>query len=116
MQLVFHLPPVLGLLAPGRHQPAAKGCTIEIMPEGLVSVSGPSRIEIFDHTRRFLRSVAKGKPECAIASVLRSPPGHWSGSSGMDGWTIILNAEIAFAPTCVGVELTPVAPAVAGQA
>ena len=107
MRLVFRLPPALGLIAPGRHQPAPNGCVLEIERDGRVSVSGPSRMEIFDHVRAFLRIVAKHKPPCKIVAVLRSPPGHWVGSSGADGWTIAVNADIVFAPTGVGVEIGP---------
>lgn len=109
LRLVFQLPPALGLVAPGKHQPNPQGCQLEIAPDGMVCVTGPSRMEIFDHARRFLRLIAKGKPACAIAAVLRSPPGHWIGSSGFDGWTIVINSEIAFAPTATGVEVEPTA-------
>jgi hypothetical protein len=107
MRLVFRLPPSLELIAPGRHQPAPNGCVLEIEHDGRVSVSGPTRMEIFDHVRAFLRVVARNKPACTITAVLRSPPGHWPGSSGADGWTIAVNAGIVFAPTGVGVEIGP---------
>lgn len=107
MQLVFQVPPMYGALAPARHQPAENGCVLEIDPQGMVRVSGPSRREIFDHVERFIRVIAKNKPPCVIACVLRSPPGRWVGSSGADGWTIAVNAGIVFAPTSVGVEIGP---------
>jgi hypothetical protein len=107
LQLVFQLPPMYGAIAPARHQPAENGCVLEIDPAGIVRVSGPSRREIFNHVERFIRVIAKNKPPCVIACVLRSPPGHWPGSSGADGWTIAVNAGIVFAPTGVGVEIGP---------
>lgn len=114
MRLVFQLPPMLGLVAPRRHQPSPSGCALEIDASGIVSVSGPSRTEIFDHTRRFLRNVAEGTPSCAMTAILRSPAGYWPDSSGSDGWTIIvINGEVAFAPTGTGVDLPPVEQATA---
>jgi len=108
-RLVFMLPRTLGLLAPGTHPPSADGCVIAIESQGLVTVRGPSRRQIFDHVTPFLRRVARGRPPCAITAVVITPSGYYGRPyGGRDGWTIMLNAELAFAPTGVGVEMPSV--------
>lgn len=105
VRLTFLLPPALGLVPPGRHQPCVHGCVLKIAPGGLVSIEGPSREQVFEQTRRFLRLQAKGRPPMTIAATLYTPVEIVRG--GPDPWTIIVNAEIAFAPTARGADVHP---------
>jgi len=102
------LPPTLGLLSPGTHPRSADGCFIAIDRQGLVTVRGPSRRQVFEHVAPFLRRIARGRPPCAVTAVVITPPGYYGRpGGGRDGWTIMLNADLAFAPTGVGVEMPP---------
>lgn len=110
-RLDFTLPPVIGLVAPGRHHPCLHGCVLTVAPDGRVRVEGLSRERVFDQARRFLRIAARGhlpgrqgRPKAAsplsLIAVLTTPrQPHRGVPGGQDGWTIILGAEVAFAPT-----------------
>ena len=107
-RLSFLLPTVLRLgVLPGRHQPCVAGCVLIIHHTGLITIDGPSRERVFDQARRFLRMQARGHGPLSIAAVLISPlPPHvgrhgCGGRGGRDGWSIIVGAEIAFAPTSI---------------
>lgn len=95
-RLSFLLPATLVLRAmPGRHQPCLHGCVLRVDRGGTVTVEGPSRPRVFEQAARFLRMVAKGMPPVAIAAWLASP------CDRRDGWQIIVNAEVSFAPTAI---------------
>lgn len=97
-RLTFLLPGLLALkVLPGRHQPCLHGCVLTVESLGRVVVTGRSREQLFEQTRRFLRVVAKGAGPLAIASVLETPLRH--APSGRDGWSIIVGADVAFSPT-----------------
>lgn len=116
-RLRFLLPPVLSLVVtPGRHQPCIAGCLLVIERQKdlafLVMIEGPSREQVFEQARRFLRILAKGFGPLSIAAVLSTPAQlapdgapQWSVRGGQDTWTIIVGAEIAFAPTSIPPDL-----------
>jgi hypothetical protein len=105
-RFVFLLPPAVSLLAPpGRHQPCQHGCILNVGPQGLVSIEAPTRWQLFDQARRFLRVIAKGRPAMSIATNLYTPPSHVGGRAGIDGWQIVVNAEISIVPTSLPADL-----------
>jgi hypothetical protein len=113
--LSFVLPPALGHIVPGRHRPSPDGCHLEIEPTGLVHVTGPSLVQIFEHTARFLRHLVKGKTAIALKAVLVSPSEHPPGSSVREGWSIVVGDEVSFGLTEFGAEI-PAAAAPAATA
>jgi hypothetical protein len=99
-KLTMLLPRQLAWTLPqGLHQPCLHGCLLTVGPGGLITVTGPSRHQVFAQIDRFLRTLIRKNPPPAtsIAAILTSP-------LGSDGWQIIVNAEISFAPT--GIEAT----------
>lgn len=105
MRLTFMLPPQLGLVAPNTYPPSADGCRLIVDAAGLVHVTGPTRLQIFDHVTRFLRSIGRKRVPTVITAVLNSPPGYWPGHGGRDTWSIAVDADVVFAPTGQGLEL-----------
>ncbi len=100
--LSFLLPPGLQV-TPARHQAVRNDCTLRVQV-GLVKISGPSRGAVFEVAAAFLRGGAPKLP-LSISAILQSPePG-----AGRDSWTIIVNADIAFAPTALDAEFPKVA-------
>ena len=94
-RLVFLLPSRLILMVqPGRHQPCQHGCVLVVDRGGLVTVTGPSREEVFDQAGRFLRLACRGHQPVALAATLTQP-------GGRDGWSIIVGAKVAFSPTAI---------------
>lgn len=99
-KLTMLLPRQLAWTLPqGLHQPCLHGCLLTVGPGGLITVTGPSRHQVFAQVDRFLKTLIRKNPPPAtsIAAILTSP-------MGSDGWQIIVNAEISFAPT--GIEAT----------
>jgi hypothetical protein len=64
-----------------------------------VNITGPSKEAVIEQAARLVRVICQGRRELEIGAVLESPPP----ASGRDGWTIIVGADIAFAPTALGV-------------
>lgn len=60
-RLAFPLPSLATSPPPGRHQPNPEGCAIAIDVGGMVTVSGPSRVQVLEHARRFLRQVSRNR-------------------------------------------------------
>lgn len=85
-RLLFRLPPALGLsVLPGRHTPCVHGCVLVIEPDLQVSIEGPSREQLFNQTRRFMRVTARGHGPFVIPASLYSPRGDlWA----VDTWHI----------------------------
>jgi hypothetical protein len=97
-RLVMLLPPSLGgLLAPGVQHPCLMGCLLTVGQGGVLTITGPSRAKVFEQADRFLRILMRRNPPPAmsIAATLTSPCGV------RDGWQVIINAEISFAPTAI---------------
>jgi hypothetical protein len=105
-RLVMLLPATLALLAPpGRHCPCLMGCLLTVGPGGLMTITGPSRAKVFEQADRFLRVLLRRNPPppMSIAATLTSPCGV------RDGWQVIVNAEISFAPTSLEATVFPTA-------
>lgn len=102
--LKFTLPRVLALVPPGRHHPCIAGCILTVERAGanlMVDVAGQSRELVFEQARRFLRVISKGHGAMTIQATLITPAPRYiidGGRGGRDGWTIVIKAEIAFAP------------------
>jgi hypothetical protein len=97
-RLVMLLPPALGgLLPPGVQHPCLMGCLLTVGQGGVLTITGPSRAKVFEQADRFLRILMRRNPPPAmsIAATLTSPCGV------RDGWQVIVNAEISFAPTSI---------------
>lgn len=98
-RLLFRLPPALGLsVLPGRHTPCVHGCVLTIDRDLLVSIEGPSREQLFNQARRFMRVTAKGHGAFIVAASLYSPRGDlWA----VDTWHIAVGAEVVIAATAM---------------
>lgn len=97
-RLWFLLPPGIAA-APGAYSNWVPGCEVEIDRLRAV-ITGPSKDAAIEQAARVVRVICQGKSELAIGAVLESPPP----GGGRDGWTIIVGAAIAFAPTALGVQ------------
>lgn len=112
-RLTFLLPPTV--LAPiGRHQPCLAGCVLHFRPAGVAEIEGPSREQVFEQARRFLRVHLKNRPATSIAATLWTPVPDRFGRPipRGDGWQIIVNSEIAFSPTALPADVEQPAAAV----
>jgi hypothetical protein len=97
-RLTMLLPARFALLVPpGRHAPCLMGCLLTVDRGGLMTITGPSRTKVFEQADRFLRVLLRRNPPppLSIAATLTSPCGV------RDGWQVIVNAEISFAPTAL---------------
>ena len=112
--LTFLLPRelTLGVVA-GAHHPCLHRCLLRIEHYGRrdyrVLIKAPSRQLAFEQARRYLRVAAKG--HIAQGSALRITAALVTPSricSGSDGWTIIVGADVAFAPTTIPPDLPSV--------
>jgi hypothetical protein len=72
-------------------------CAIEIDLVRAV-ITGPSKEAVIEQTARLVRTICFGRQDLSIDAVLESPPP----GGGRDGWTLIVGADIAFAPTGLG--------------
>lgn len=108
-RLTFILPPALGLVPAGRHQPCLHGCVLDVSGRDiagdvrapLVTVTGLSREQVFEQARRFLKVHGKGCGPMAFSANLTSPCGH------IDKWAVSLNSGVTFAPTALGADVDP---------
>lgn len=92
------LPPAIGGLVPaGVQHPCLHGCLLTVLPGGVLTITGPSRERVFEQADRFLRILIRRNPPppLSIAATVTSPCGV------RDGWQVIINAEISFAPTAI---------------
>ena len=92
--LTFLLPADFRLSYDGT-QPGANGCLLATRG-ALVEVSGPSREAVLNDATPLLRTI-HGFLErpFSITAVVRSPPPV----PGVDSWSIIVGADVAFSPT-----------------
>lgn len=99
------------------------GCVVEFGRVGLVSLMGPSREAVMLVGAELLRVACQHLPALSIAARLYTlPPAargdgrDWlhvsSGYGGVDTWSIIVGAEVAFSPT----SLDPYIPELEGRA
>jgi hypothetical protein len=88
-------------------------CFVEVGRIGLVTVMGPSREAVFDQAARILRVACQGRPPCSISGTMYhnthtnlGDDRDWLRLPGpADGWSIAVNAEVAFAPTGLGQDI-----------
>ncbi|MFT4117487.1 hypothetical protein [Bradyrhizobium sp.] len=73
------------------------GCEIRVVAP-LVKIRGLSRDCVFQAARNAVLAHWRDKPAVSIAAVLASP----GACLGRDAWTIIVGADVAFAPTGLG--------------
>ena len=107
-RLSFLLPASMILLVPeGRHQPCLAGCVL-IVKRGQITIEGPSRDRVFDQARRFFRVHARKLPPLTIVATLNSPSGYVP--RGRDGWSIVINSDVTFAPTTIHPNISATAP------
>ncbi len=103
-RLTMLLPPALALVPEGVQHPCLMGCLLTVGRGGLVTIDGPSRDKVFEQAARFLQILIRRNPPppTSIAATMTFPCGV------RDGWQVIVNSEISFAPT--GIEATVTAP------
>jgi hypothetical protein len=89
------------------------GSLVDLGKIGLVSVMGPSREAAFETAAGIGSAACAGLPPQSISVRLYTfPPEEkndgrdWlhvsTPSGGVDGWTMIVGADVAFAPTALG--------------
>jgi hypothetical protein len=83
--------------AAGAYSNWVPGCDVEI-DRVRVAITGPSKDAVIEQAARVVRVICAGSRDLSIDAMLESP----SPGSGRDGWTIIVGADIAFAPTALG--------------
>ncbi len=81
----------------GEYADWVPGCVLTVSGPS-VEISAPSKDNAFEQAARLLRVVCQGKGPLSIAALLVSP----RPVSGADGWTIVVGADVAFAPTSLG--------------
>lgn len=94
-RLSFLLPP--GVAFGGRCPPSRFPCIVDAKFAPLIAIVGWSRGAVFDQAALLLAEACRGIGQLTIAASLQSDGAY-------DGWSIILNAEVAFAPTALGAE------------
>jgi hypothetical protein len=99
VSLSFALPSGSKLPRAGSYRDFAQGCEV-IAAGAFIRVIAPSRQRVMEHSARVIRVACKDLENTSIAAQMETTgPG-----GGRDGWTIIVNADIAFAPTGLGVD------------
>ena len=89
------------------------GCLVDVGRISLISIMGPSREAAFETAGLIVRESCQGLGARSISVRLYTFPPEdrcdgrdWllvgSGPGGVDGWTLIVGAEVAFAPTALG--------------
>lgn len=109
-KMTFLLPRELTLgVKAGTHHPCLHQCLLTVAPLGerdyQVRITGPSRRKLFDQAGAWLRMAAKGHIAAGnamqIPAIVTAPARVCAGS---DSWTIVVGADVAFAPTGLGAE------------
>jgi hypothetical protein len=77
------------------------GCEIDMAQAPLVSIVAPTRDRAFDQAARLLRARGGNEPPELIHATLATPGQR----GGRDGWSIVVGADVAFAPTGLGAYL-----------
>lgn len=96
-RLTFALPAAARRIVSGAWPGWVGGCDLAIAGP-FVAICGPSRDRVMEQGARLIRIACEGVRHAAIAAEIQSPPPN----PGRDSWTIIVNADIAFAPTGLG--------------
>jgi hypothetical protein len=106
--VVTFLTPPGAWIEPGFRIDSPHGCILEVGRTGLVTILGPSREAVFELAARLLRAACRGRPPASVSARLYQPRPNGELSEGrdwlelpgpVDGWTIIIGAEVAFSPT-----------------
>lgn len=116
--LTFMFPPGASPM-PGDFADSDVGCIVEYGTY-LVSIMGPSREAVFDHAAKILQRACQGMAPLSIAGRLYTLPPEqkndgrdWlhvgSGTGGVDTWSIIVGAHVAFSPTAIDPHLPDLA-------
>ena len=95
-RLSFLLPDGAVIPGDGRHMPSRDGCVLTIYAAGLVAIAGHSREAVLEHAARFLRVSCKGLAPTTLAMTMRTDAPGWG---GIDNWTAIIGADVAFFPS-----------------
>lgn len=96
-RLSFVLPKGARAVRSGVHRGWVQGCELAVAGP-LIAAMGPSRERVMQQAARLLRVACQDLKDVSIAAELATPgPG-----GGRDPWTIIVKADIAFAPTGLG--------------
>jgi hypothetical protein len=107
--LTFLTPPG-ARIEPGFRIDSPHGCILEVGRTGLVTILGPSREAVFELAARLLRAACRGLPPASVSARLYQARPHGDLAEGrdwlelpgpVDGWTIIIGAEVAFSPTAI---------------
>jgi len=99
-RLCFLLPRAICRVAAGRLQQLTEhGCDVDMSAAPHIVVLAPSRNRAFDQATRLICARGGNEPPGSISAILTSPDG------ASDGWTIIVGADVAFAPTGLGAYL-----------
>lgn len=102
-RLFFLLPGTI-LVPSGRHCPCLHGCVLTVSQNGHVSIEGPSREQVIEQAKRFLRINAQHHPPTDIAATLVTPADRPGRPPGRDHYTIIINTAVAIIPGGMGAE------------
>jgi hypothetical protein len=90
----------------GRHHPCLHQCLLEVDKAYVVRVRAPTREKLFAQASAWLRTAAKGHiadgQSFQISAKVQTPARI---CAGLDSWTIVVGADVAFAPTGLGVEM-----------
>ena len=98
-RLTFVLPKAARQLASGHFTGWVKDCELDIAGP-FVAVLAPSKERAMEQAAKVVRITCHDLAHLTIAARLDSP----DRCAGSDAWTIIVNADIAFAPTGLGAE------------
>jgi len=107
-RLTFLVPRAILRVAAGRlEQLLLRGCAIDLTAAPLVRVEAPAAPMAFDQAARLLRARGGNEAPRSIDAILESS----AGNGGRDRWTIVLGADVSFAPTALGAYLPAAEPA-----
>jgi hypothetical protein len=101
-RLTFVLPAGALAVQSGIFSGWVQGCEL-VIAGPFIAITGPSRERVQEQAARLLRVSCQKLRAVSIEALLETPPP----GGGRDGWTIIVNADIAFAPTGLGATFPP---------
>lgn len=86
-------------------QPADGNLTV--FAAGLVSIGGRSREAVFNNIAEFVRQLRLDAPQAIAVTMVTTRDPARGMPSGRDSWTIVVGADVAFAPTGLGLHFPP---------
>lgn len=107
-RLTFIVPRAILRVAAGQlDRLLLRGCAVDFTAAPLVRVEAASRPMTFDQATRLLRARGGNEAPRSIDAML-----EWMGpGGGCDRWTIVLGADVSFAPTGLGAYVPAAEPA-----